>query len=647
MKPTISHISRLFLSLLLSMVSVLGMRAYAQTPPSLTANSLNTCGSPIAVTANCQPSTTAIFAATGGTAMGNVYTFTAVGNYTLSATCQAAGGANSAPAPTLNLRINTPTAPPTLTPSSATVVQGGAPVIITTSGCTGGYISYFGTNGVNRDGSITVPTGTTGVITISAICTLNNCRSDAAVANITVRPSSAPVPTPTVTNPIPSQTGTVGTTFTYLIPLNTFSDPNNDPLTLTATGLPAGFFFNGLILTGPLTTEGTSTVTVTASNNRGGSVSTNFQLVAVPGAPTSTTGGPLRLLTPTYDPCTRIIVFNTTGGNGTPITYTAIGVRRDNNQSNTGVVESEVIADNKVLNIQATQSGITTSISFTPPVCSTPPTSTTTIGGPLQLLPPTYDACTRAIIFNTTGGNGSPITYTAIGVQRSSPQSNVGVVELGVALDGKTLFINATQNGVTVAISFPLPLCGTTPPPTSTTTVGTAFQMLPPTYDPCTRVIVVNTTGGNGTPITYSMVGVQRTSPQSNSGVVELGVVLDNKTLTLVATQSGQSVSMQFSPPRCSSARLQEGMGRTPLSITVFGNPTNGQDITIDVTGAQYEMVQVRLVDPNGQSIHEQKLLPTTAVERVVIPVRSSLKGVFIIQAVSGRRSAATKVIHQ
>lgn len=580
--------------------------------------------------------------------MGNVYTFTAPGTYTLTATCSGSAGVSNQASP-VTVTINNPT--PTLTPSSATATQGGSPVIITPSGCTGGYISYFGTNGVNRDGTITVPTGTTGVITISAICTLNNCRSDAAVANVTVRPSSTPIPTPTVVNPIPSQTGTVGTTFTYLIPTNTFSDPNNDPLTLTASGFPAGFFFNGLILTGPLTTTGASTITVTAANNRGGSVSTSFQLNALPGAPTSTTGGPLQLLPPTYNPCTRVIVFNTTGGDGTPITYTAIGVQRANNQSNTGVVEAPVVADNKTLTIQATQSGITTSIAFTPPVCTTtpPPTSTTAVGGSLQLLPPTYDPCSRAITFNTTGGDGTQIIYSAIGVQRSSPQSNTGFVELGVAQDGKTLVINATQSGTTVAISFAVPPCSTTtPPPTSTTAVGGALQILPPTYDPCSRVIVANTTGGDGTPITYTMIGVQRANNQSNTGVVELGVVLDNKTLTISATQSGQTVSINFTPPRCPSSRSIDGLSRErALSIAVMGNPVNEPEVTVEIMGAENQLLQIRLIDPKGQSVYEHKVVTAGGIERVTLPFRSTQKGIFIIQAVSGTRAAATKVLHQ
>lgn len=726
----------LIASFILGLLGVNASTVFGQAAPSLNVSSARTCGSPISVTATCTAGNTPTFIASGGSASGNVYTYTAQGSYTITATCSNGSGTSSAATP-VSVRIFAPTSPPTLTPTSATVTQGGAPVTITPSGCPGGYISYFGTMGVNREGNIIVPTGTAGVITISAICTINDCQSVPTVANITVTPSSTSIPQPTVVSPIPSQTGTVGNTFTFLIPPSAFSDPNNDPLTLTASGLPSGLSFNGLFITGPLNTAGVFPITITASNNRGGSASTTFQLTVSPATPpTSTTGGPLQLLTPTYDACSRVIVFNTTGGNGTPITFTAIGVQRANDQSPTGIVEANVVADNKTLiieasqsgvtvavnftppactnpptsttsiggplvqtqptydpctrvitfnttggdgtpityqaigvqranaqsntglvelgivldnktlNISATQSGTTSTISFTPPQCTSPPTSTTTTGSPIQMLPPTYNPCTRVIIFNTTGGNGSAITYQAIGVQRSTPQSTSGVVEAGIVQDNKTLSLVAFQNGQSSTISFTPPQCTTTPPPTSTTATGGPIQMLPPTYDPCTRAITLNTTGGDGTVITYQAIGVQRASAQSNTGFVEPGIVQDSKTLNLVATQSGQTSSISFTPPMCPSAREAIGTEGGP-KVTVLGNPANGSEITIEVVTVEKQVLQVRLIDPQGQAVHNQTVQSPNAVERVVIPVRSSQKGIFMIQAISGGKASVTKVLHQ
>lgn len=47
---------------------------------------------------------------------------------------------------------------------------------------------------------------------------------------------------------------------------------------------------------------------------------------------------------------------------------------------------------------------------------------------PLTLLAPTYDCQTGRIVFNTSGGDGSPITYTAVGVIRANATDNVSTL---------------------------------------------------------------------------------------------------------------------------------------------------------------------------------------------------------------------------
>ncbi|MCP2335154.1 M4 family metallopeptidase [Actinomadura rupiterrae] len=79
---------------------------------------------------------------------------------------------------------------------------------------------------------------------------------------------------PTVTNP-GDQTGTVGTAASLQIKA---TDPNNQTLTYSATGLPAGLSINASsgLISGTPTTAGTSSVTVTAKNTSGNTGSTTF-----------------------------------------------------------------------------------------------------------------------------------------------------------------------------------------------------------------------------------------------------------------------------------------------------------------------------------------------------------------------------------
>ncbi|MXZ82884.1 MAG: hypothetical protein F4Z10_04190, partial [Synechococcus sp. SB0666_bin_14] len=97
---------------------------------------------------------------------------------------------------------------------------------------------------------------------------------------------------PTLDNEIPNQTATVGTAFSYQFPANTFSDPDGDTLSYTATrgdgsALPAwlGFDASSRTFTGtPASGDaGTLTVKVTADDGNGGTVSDEFDVAVSDG----------------------------------------------------------------------------------------------------------------------------------------------------------------------------------------------------------------------------------------------------------------------------------------------------------------------------------------------------------------------------
>ncbi|WP_053086809.1 putative Ig domain-containing protein [Mycolicibacterium aurum] len=88
---------------------------------------------------------------------------------------------------------------------------------------------------------------------------------------------------PTVANPIPDQTATQGTGFTYTLPANTFGDIDaGDTLTYTTGTLPAWLSFNATTrtFTGTPTNAavGTVAITVTATDESGLSVTDTFAL---------------------------------------------------------------------------------------------------------------------------------------------------------------------------------------------------------------------------------------------------------------------------------------------------------------------------------------------------------------------------------
>ena len=163
------------------------------------------------------------------------------------------------------------------------------------------------------------------------------------------------------------------------------------------------------------------------------------------------------LLQPTYNCQTGAITFTTNGGDGSPITYSAPGIMRASSTSNSGTVEAGLRGDPKTIPITGTQNGQSSTVIFDlAAFCSFTPQP------PLfALLAPTYNCQTGAITFNISGGNGSPVTYSAPGIMRLSPTSNAGTVEPGLRADPKTIPITAIQSGQTSSLVFDLPgLCG-------------------------------------------------------------------------------------------------------------------------------------------------------------------------------------------
>lgn len=272
---------------------------------------------------------------------------------------------------------------------------------------------------------------------------------------------------------IPDQTGTVGIVFFQAIPA--FIDPNPGQLISYSTaGLPPGLMFSGGaggIVGGTPTTVGVYSVTIIGTDQPNATLTGGLSAYAIYNItinPTPPIGSALALIEPTYNCATGAFTFNTTGGDGTTITYWAIGITGPTTNPNDGLDAglAQDIRDGKSnvapITLYARQSGMTVTYIWNAlaACASTPPPPTTacgspTTGGPLALVAPTYSCSTGIIKFNTTGGDGSPIEFMAIGITgwTSNCTDNLDPGNT----DNNTYTIMARQNGVVVTLSWTRP----------------------------------------------------------------------------------------------------------------------------------------------------------------------------------------------
>ena len=230
----------------------------------------------------------------------------------------------------------------------------------------------------------------------------------------------------------------------------------------------------------------------------------------------------------------------------------------------------------------------------------------------LALTQPTYTCATGAIVFNTTGGDGTVITYFAPGITRSALTDNFGVVETELRGDPKRLLIQAVQSGRTVETTFDFAaFCvGTTP--------GTLI-LTAPTYDCASGAFRFNTTGGDGTTTEYRAVpGITDWTTNPNVFVDrETRTAADAPVILLQARQSGRVVTRDFNIRAVCPVGSRVGAAEADeqLQVRVLGNPALSETVTVDVRGADGQPLRLTVRDVQGRAVSDQSVERAGAVE--------------------------------
>ena len=265
----------------------------------------------------------------------------------------------------------------------------------------------------------------------------------------------------------------------------------------------------------------------------------------------------------------------------------------------------------------------------------------------LRLEPPVYHCQTGFIRFQTSGGDGSPITYTASGITRTNPTDAFGTVESGLRGDPKVILIQASQSGQTVRYRFDL----ATYCPVSQSTAGSttdSLRLLAPTYNCQTGTITFRSTGGDSSPVEYNAAGITDWTTNPNQFVDrELRTAYDAQPLILQARQRGRVATYVFNlKAACGRARVGVSGSDNNLTVTVLGNPVH-ETAVIEVVGAESQSVGFQLVDARGRLIEQRTIRQTDHSERHTFDLRSQSVGTFLLHTSINDRTQTIKFLKQ
>ncbi|MEI7152600.1 putative Ig domain-containing protein [Pectobacterium carotovorum] len=449
--------------------------------------------------------------------------------------------------------------------------------------------------------------GDVGSLTIKVTATDGSNTSVSTTFGLTVTNVND---TPVVSTPIPPQNVAQGGGFNFTVPDGTFSDPDGDTLTLSATlangsPLPSWLRFDPTIGTFSGTPGnadvGTLVIRVTATDGSNTSISTSFGLtvtnvndapvVATPIPPQNVAqGGGFNFTVPdgTFsDPDGDTLTLSATLANGSPLPSwlrfdPTIGTFSGTpGNADVGTLVIRVTATDGSNTSISTSFGLTVTNANDAPVVATPiPPQNVTQGGGFNFTVPdgTFsDPDGDTLTLSATLANGSPLPSwlrfdPTIGTFSGTPgNADVGTLVIRVtATDGSNTSIS-TSFGLTVTNVNDAPVVATPIPPQNVAQGG-GFNFTVPdgTFsDPDGDTLTLSATLANGSPLPSWLrfdptIGTFSGTPgNADVGTLVIRVTATDGSNTSISTSFGLTVTSSFvsSDPEF---KANDGLGRTP-----------------------------------------------------------------------------------
>ncbi|MBN3237588.1 tandem-95 repeat protein [Pectobacterium versatile] len=467
--------------------------------------------------------------------------------------------------------------------------------------------SWLSFNPATGTFSGTPANGDVGSLTIKVTATDGSNASVSTTFGLTVtNVNDAPV----VSGTIPAQNIAQGGSLNITVPAGTFTDPDGDTLTLSATladgtALPSWLSFNpatGTFSGTPANGDvGSLTIKVTATDGSNASISTTFGLTVtnVNDAPVVSTpippqnvaqGGGFNFTVPdgTFsDPDGDTLTLSATLANGSPLPSwlrfdPTIGTFSGTpGNADVGTLVIRVTATDGSNTSISTSFGLTVTNANDAPVVATPiPPQSVAQGGGFNFTVPdgTFsDPDGDTLTLSATLANGSPLPSwlrfdPTIGTFSGTPgNADVGTLVIRVtATDGSNTSIS-TSFGLTVTNVNDAPVVATPIPPQNVTQGG-GFNFTVPdgTFsDPDGDTLTLSATLANGSPLPSWLrfdptIGTFSGTPgNADVGTLVIRVTATDGSNTSISTSFGLTVTSSFvsSDPQF---KANDGIGRTP-----------------------------------------------------------------------------------
>ncbi|MFD1139891.1 putative Ig domain-containing protein [Larkinella insperata] len=404
---------------------------------------------------------------------------------------------------------------------------------------------------------------------------------------------------PVVANPIPDQVATAGTNFAYTFPSTTFSDPDANALSYSASlstgaSLPSWLTFNAASRTFSGNPPGSTTLSlrVTANDGQGGQVSDDFALrINAPApnpAPTVSAGADQQLSLPT----TRVSLAGSATDNGqiastvwTKVTGPAATLTSANSLTLTA---SDLTAGTYVFRLTATDDQGATAIDE----------ATVTVN-------PETVAAQQVVSFSLMNAD----TDQEIKVLADGEPLNLAT------LPTKNLNIRANTNPITVG-SVKMVLSGKQN--RTQTETGAPYALFGDT----------NGDYKNWTPVvgSYSLTG----TPYSGSAAG--GTAGGSRTISFTVVDQPAGARL--------SAEAADG-----LQVVLLGNPVLHDEVSVKVQGVTGQPVRMQVVTLQGKTVTERYLEMASAQEQHHLSIAGQPAGLLLLRVSTPKQSRILKIM--